>query len=50
MNKKKYYTLTVRMDDDLRNKLEYLQEQTALSKASIIRFGISGLYQAYKGD
>ena len=50
MEKKYDYTITLRMDNELREKLEYLQERTALSKASVIRFAIAGLYDVYMRD
>ena len=50
MNKKNFYNLTVKMDTQLKNKLEFVQKQTGLSKSSVIRFAITQMYLSYGGE
>ena len=42
--------ITLKVNDDIKEMLDYLQEQTLLNRSSVIRYAIVEFYKANKGD
>ena len=42
--------ITLKVNDDIKGMLDYLQEQTLLNRSSVIRYAIVEFYKANKGD
>lgn len=41
---------TIRINSEIKSRLEFLQTKTQLSKAAIIKLAISKMYNEYGGD
>ena len=42
--------ITLKVNDDIKEMLDYLQEQTMLNRSSIIRYAVVEFYRAKGGD
>lgn len=42
--------ITLKVNEDIKEMLNYLQQQTLLSKSSVIRYAIVEFYKANEGD
>ena len=42
--------ITLKVTDDFKEMLSYLQEQTLLNRSSIIRYAVAEFYKAKGGD
>ena len=43
-------TITLKVTDDFKEMLDFLQEKTLLNKSSVIRYAVVEFYKANKGD
>ena len=43
-------TFTIRLNSEIKSRLEFLQAKTQLSKAAIIKLAISKMYEKYGGE
>ena len=43
-------TITLKITDEFKEMLDYLQEKTLLNKSSVIRYSVVEFYKANKGD
>ena len=43
-------TITLKVTDEFKEMLDYLQEKTLLNKSSVIRYAVVEFYKANKGD
>lgn len=43
-------TITLKITDDFKEMLDYLQEQTMLNRSSVIRYAVVEFYRANGGD
>lgn len=43
-------TFTIRLNSEIKSRLEFLQVKTQLSKAAIIKLAISKMYEEYGGE
>lgn len=42
--------ITLKVNEDMKEMLDYLQEQTLLNKSSVIRYAVAEFYRAKGGD
>ena len=42
--------ITLKVTDDFKDMLDYLQEQTLLNRSSVIRYAVVEFYKTNKGD
>ena len=43
-------TITLKITDEFKEMLDYLQEKTLLNKSSVIRYAVVEFYKANEGD
>lgn len=43
-------TFTIRFNNEITSRLDFLQEKTQLSKAAIIKLAISKMFEEYGGE
>ena len=43
-------TFTIRLNNEIKSRLEFLQAKTQLSKAAIIKLAISKMFEEYGGE
>lgn len=43
-------TFTIRLNSEIKSRLEFLQTKTQLSKAAIIKLAISKMFEEYGGE
>lgn len=43
-------TITLKVTDDFKEMLDFLQEKTLLNKSSVIRYAVVEFYRANEGD
>lgn len=42
--------ITLKVNEDMKEMIDYLQEQTLLNKSSVIRYAVAEFYRAKGGD